>query len=75
MNKAELHRLVDELPEESFEAATVLLRRAQDSVTAKLDAAPYADEELTEEDLAAVREAQGETGVPWPDAEAELNAG
>jgi hypothetical protein len=55
MTKTELHRLVDALPEESLEAAAVLLRRAQDPVVAKLDAAPYDDEELSEEELAAVR--------------------
>ncbi len=75
MTKTELHRLVDALPEESPPAAAVLLRRAQDPVVAKLDAAPYDDEELTEEDLRAVRNARGEPGVPWSQAEAELDAG
>jgi hypothetical protein len=75
MTKTELHRLVDELPEESLEAAAALLRRARDPVVAKLDAAPYDDEELTEADLRAAREARREPGVPWPEAEAELNAG
>jgi hypothetical protein len=55
-------------------AAAILLRRAQDPAAAKLDAAPYDDEELTEEDLRAVREARSEPGVAWRDAEAELNA-
>jgi hypothetical protein len=41
MTKTELHRLVDQLPEESLPAAAVLLRRAQDPLVAKLDAAPY----------------------------------
>lgn len=58
MTKTELHRLVDELPKESWEAAAVLLRRAQDPVTARLDAAPYDNEELTGEDLRAVRDAR-----------------
>jgi hypothetical protein len=75
MTKTELHRLIDALPEESWPAAAVLLRRAQDPVVAKLDAAPYDDEELTDEDLRAVNEARQEPGVPWSDAEAELNAG
>jgi hypothetical protein len=72
MTKTELHRLIDELPEESWEAAAELLRRAQDPVAAKLDAAPYDNEELTEEDLQAIREAQREPGIDWPQAEAEL---
>lgn len=75
MTKTELHDLVDALPEESLTAAAILLRRAQDPVIAKLDAAPYDDEELSEEDLRAVREARSETGIAWPEAEAELNAG
>jgi hypothetical protein len=75
MTKTELHRLIDALPEESWPAVAVLLRRAQDPVVAKLDAAPYDDEELTDEDLRAVNEARQEPGVPWSDAEAELNAG
>ncbi len=36
---------------ESLSAAVILLRRAQDPVIAKLDAAPYDDEEASEEDL------------------------
>ncbi|MQA76484.1 MAG: hypothetical protein GEU88_19535 [Solirubrobacterales bacterium] len=75
MTKSELHRLVDALPEESLPAAAILLRRAQDPVAAKLDAARHDDEELTEEDLRAVRDARREPGVAWSEAEAELNAG
>jgi hypothetical protein len=58
MTRTELHRLVDALPDESLTAAAILLQRAQDPVMAKLDAAPYDDEELTNEDLRAVREAR-----------------
>lgn len=43
-------------------------------MAAKLDAAPYDDEPLTEEDLRAVREAHTEPGLAWAEAEAELNA-
>ena len=75
MMKTELHRLVGTSPEESWQAAAILLRRARDPVVAKLDAAPYDHEELTEADLRAVREARNEPGVSWSDAEAELNAG
>jgi hypothetical protein len=42
---------------------------------AKLDAAPYDDEEVSEEDLQAIRQARSEPGIPWPEAEAELSAG
>ena len=75
MTKTELHRLVDALPDESLPAAAILLRRAQDPVAARLDAAPYDDEELTDEDLRAVKEARSKPGINWSDAEAELNTG
>lgn len=74
MTKTELHKLVDELPDESLEPAAELLRRARDPVVAKLDAAPYDDEELSEDDLGAVRQALKEPGVEWAQAEAELNS-
>jgi hypothetical protein len=75
VTKTELHELVDALPDESLPAAAILLRRAQDPVIAKLDAAPYDDEEVSEEDLRAIRQARSEPGVPWSEAEAELSAG
>lgn len=74
MTKAELRRLVDALPDDSLSSAAILLRRAQDPVAAKLDAAPYDDEELTDENLRAVKEARSEPGISWSDAETELNA-
>lgn len=74
MTKTELHALVDALPEGSLSAVAVLLERAKDPVVAKLDAAPYDDEELTEEDRRAIDEAADEPGIPWSDALAELNA-
>jgi hypothetical protein len=43
----------------------ILLRRAQDPVVAKLDAAHYDDEELTDEDLDEVCAARSDPGVPW----------
>ena len=74
MTKTELHQLVDDLPEESLDAAAVLLRRAQDPVVAKLDAAPFDDEELTAEDIEAVREGLAEPATPWSEAKRELQA-
>ncbi|HTA96304.1 MAG TPA: hypothetical protein VK730_01520 [Solirubrobacteraceae bacterium] len=56
MTRAELHRLVDELPEESVDAAGVLLIRAKDPVVATLEAAPFDDEPYTGEDRAASEE-------------------
>lgn len=75
MTKTELYKLVDALPDESLPAAAILLRRAQDPVMAKLDAAPYDNEELTDEDLRAIKGARSEPAISWSDAEAELNAG
>lgn len=43
-------------------------------MVAKLDAAPYDDEPLTEEDLRVVREARTEPGVAWSEVEPELSA-
>jgi hypothetical protein len=75
MTKADLYELVDALPDESLPAAAILLRRAQDPVIAKLDAAPYDDEEVSEEDLQAIRQARSEPGISWSEAEAELSTG
>jgi len=74
MTRTELHRLVDALPTESLPAAAILLQRAQDPVAAKLDGAPYDDEELTDEDLRVVKKARSESCISWEDAETELNA-
>jgi hypothetical protein len=74
MTKADLHRLVDALPEESVVAAGALLARAQDPVLAKLDAAPDDDEPYTDAQRRAVEAAVGEPGVPWDQVEPELAA-
>ena len=57
MTRADLHRLVDELPEASLEPAAVLLERAKDPVEARLEAAPWDDEPFTDEERRAVDEA------------------
>lgn len=76
MTKTELHRLVDELPDESLEAVGRLLERAQDPVIAQLDAAPLDDEPLTEDEIADVRAAQSDPApsIPWDVAKQELTA-
>jgi hypothetical protein len=59
MTRAELHRLVDELrlvdepPEESVDAAAVLLTRAKDPLIATLEVTPFDDEPYSGEDRAA----------------------
>jgi hypothetical protein len=51
-----------------------LAANARDSTVAELDAAPYDGEELTDEDMRAVKAARSEPAVSWSDAEAELNS-
>jgi hypothetical protein len=75
MTKAELHDLVEALPEESLDAAAILLRRAQDPVIAKLDAAPFDDEPVTSADDDAIRDAVREPGRSWSEVSQELRAG
>lgn len=55
MTRADLHRLVDELPEYSVEpVGSLLVRALEDPVLAMHLAAPIDDEPLTPEDEAAV---------------------
>jgi hypothetical protein len=70
MTRAELHRLLDELPEASLDPVAQLLTRAMDPFLARLDAAPDDDEPVTAEDLAAL--ADTSPGVPLEQVEREL---
>lgn len=73
VTKAQLHELVDALPDESLDAAAILLRRAQDPVLARLDAVEFDDDEpVTDEDRAAIDAARAEPSIPWAKAKAEL---
>ncbi|MGH7748475.1 MAG: hypothetical protein ACREQ5_27510 [Candidatus Dormibacteria bacterium] len=78
MTKADLHRLVDELPEESVESVAVLLKRAQDPMVVALEAAPPDDEPYTDaeraEDALAIEAFRRGEGRPIEDVLAELNA-
>ncbi|HZS11185.1 MAG TPA: hypothetical protein VFA38_02975 [Nitrospirales bacterium] len=60
--RAELHRLVDGLPEENLPAAARALTTLQDEdpVLRAFMNAPLGDEPLTEEDIAAIEEAHQE---------------
>jgi hypothetical protein len=53
MTRADRHRLVDELPDESVDAAGMLLTRAQGPEGDGLEEAPFDDEPYTKDDLAA----------------------
>jgi len=70
MTRAELHRLLDELPEASLEPVAQLLTRARDPFLARLDAALDDDEPMTVAD----REALADTspGIPLEQVEREL---
>lgn len=70
MAKTELHKPVDALPDEFRGASASTPPRPVGP-----DVASYDDEELTGEDLHALKEARSESGIAWSDAEAELNAG
>jgi hypothetical protein len=60
MTRADLYRLIDELPESELHAAArflEFLREAGDPLLRVLEAAPEDDEPLTPEDEAAIEEA------------------
>ena len=81
MNKTDLHKLVDELPDTEIPTAAAFLsfvtHRAQEASTASdfLDAAPYDDDEYTEGDLTIIderiREAQAGQTIPFAQVKAE----
>lgn len=59
-SKQDLHRLVDELPDSEVEAARRFieyLRDTSDPVLKKLLEAPFDNEEVTDDDLDALKEA------------------
>ncbi len=73
MTRAELHRIVDELPEASVEVAGQLLRRAaEEPEVAQLLMTPWDDEPVSEEEQAAVRQALKEPGIPLEQVRREL---
>jgi predicted transcriptional regulator len=63
-NRRELHTLVDELPDAELPAAKRFLeylrQQVEDPLRVFLNAAPIDDEPVTDEDLAAIREALAE---------------
>ena len=77
MTRADLHRLVDELPDDVLDSAALLLQRANDPMIRVLDAAPLDDEPFTEDEQAEVERsrqalARGE-GIPFEQLMAELD--
>jgi hypothetical protein len=63
MTRADLHRLVDELPEEAIEPTAAVLERARNPLWAVLQVAPPDDEPLTAEDLAAIEDGRLQPGI------------
>jgi hypothetical protein len=76
MTRADLHRLVDELPDASIEPVAHVLERAKDPMVAALDAAPWDDEPFTPEEQVAVAAADADPApsIPWEQAKRELLA-
>jgi hypothetical protein len=72
MTRADLHRLVDELPEASIEPTAVVLKRARDPLWATLQATPADDEPMTDEDIAAVEEGRTQAGISLEEFRAEM---
>ncbi|MGO8686342.1 MAG: hypothetical protein ACLQT7_04035 [Candidatus Dormibacteria bacterium] len=66
MTRADLHRLVDELPKASLAAAAAWLELAKDPVVARLLAAPRDDEPFTDEERRAVHRALADPGRSIP---------
>jgi hypothetical protein len=65
--REQLHRIVDELPEEELEAALKAIEaRSDDPMIRRLDDAPPEDEEISAEEDAAVQEARDELAAGAP---------
>lgn len=81
MDRTELYKLIEELPETEIPTAIAFLsfvthRAQQTPLDRILDSAPYDDEEYTEEELAAIdrgfREAESGQTMPFAQVKAEI---
>ncbi len=75
MTKAELHELVDALPDGVNRLRGCPPAASAGSGLAKLDAAPYDDEAFTDHDRVAVDSGMSEPGVQWSEVSSELTSG
>ncbi len=75
--KAELHHMIDELPDNATDEAARLLRTLHDPLMQALLAAPDDDEPTTPEEDAGAAEAREQyrrgEGRPWQDVRRELS--
>ena len=73
MTRADLRKLVDEVPDARVESVSVVLRRViDDPEVVRLLGIPWDDEPITEEKEVAVREAMKEPPIPWERVRREL---
>lgn len=75
MTRVQLHKLVDELPDESIESAGVVLDRIRDSFWGALLASPPDDEPFTVEERSAVEAARRQPGISQQQLLAGLDQG
>lgn len=73
MTRADLHRLVDELPDESIDSAAVVLDRVREPFWAALMASPPDDETFTAEERSAVEAARHQPGISQDELLADLH--
>ena len=79
MTKADLHKLVDAIPDARVESIAVLIQRVvDDPEVERLLGIPWDDEPLTDEEIAAHRAGleaieRGE-GIEWEEAKRRLRA-
>lgn len=74
MSKIDLHRLVDELPEDREDEARLILEHLRDRQEYSIENAPVDDEPLTEEDLATIRQGREDATAGREVSSAELRA-
>ena len=76
--KADLHRLIDALPDALTDEAARRLGELEDPVLAAFLTAPLDDEPVTDEDLTAIAEAENDIArgdvTPWPEVKRRLRA-
>lgn len=73
MTKAELHKLVDELPDEAVDTAAEVLERAAHHPELLAGLPPWDDEPVTEDEERQVVEARRKPSVPFEDLVRDLD--